>query len=148
MGLKLRCMILKSAQVGDAVKIESSGDESELNAWDLIPWQEESVLPSDIPVESDHDVNDACTETSNSDMSDGGEDETVFESRGKRVFEPPRAPQGFTLWQHTKSKILHLIDDKFPSSFVCGRKPGTFYTCQGLNPRWDTGICWRCFRNT
>ena len=105
-------------------------------------------LPSDIPVESDHDVNDACTETSSSDMSDGCEDETVFESRGKRVFEPPRAPQGFTLWQHTKSKILHLIDDKFPSAFVCGRKPGTFYTCQGLNPRWDTGICWRCFRNT
>ena len=136
------------AEVGNTVKVESSGEESEIDAWNLIPWQEDSVLPSDIPAVSDHEVNDACTETSSSDVSDEGETEPLFESRGKRIFEPPRAPPGFTMWQHTKSKILHLVDDKFPNVFACGRKPGVFHTCQGLNPRWDTGICWRCFKNS
>ena len=63
------------------------------------------------------------------------------------VFEPPKAPPGYELWQHTKSKILHLVDHRFPSSFECGRKPGAFHTNRGVNPRWDTGICWRCFKH-
>ena len=32
------------------------------------------------------------------------------------------------MWQHVKSKILHLADYRFPSVFECGRKPGPFHT--------------------
>ena len=130
-----------------AVKVEISDEESEINAWDLIPMHESNTLPVDVPEHSDHDVNDACTETSSSEASDEGSSEPAFESKGKRIFEPPRAPEGFTLWQHSKSKILHLVNEKFPNVFECGRKPGAFHTCQDVRPRWDTGICWRCFKN-
>ena len=130
-----------------AVKVESSEDENEFNAWDLIPMEESSTLPREIPDEQTLEINDACTETSSSEMSDDATGEGSFENRGNRVFEPPKAPPGYELWQHTKSKILHLVDQRFPSSFECGRKPGAFHTNHGVNPRWDTGICWRCFKH-
>ena len=130
-----------------AVKVEDSDEDDELNAWDLIPSSEPQNLPSAIPDESEHEINDACTETSSSECSDGSSAESPFEHTGTRMFEPPRAPEGFTLWQHSKSKILHLVDHRFPNVFACGRRPGAFHTSQGLNPRWDTGICWKCFKN-
>jgi hypothetical protein len=131
----------------DTVKVESSDDEQALNAWDLIPMPQQCSLPLDIPVESENEVNDACTETSSSEQSDDGSSEPAFEKKGSRTFAPPVAPEGCTLWQHTKSKILHLTDYKTPHVFECGRRPGAFHTCQGVNPRWDTGICWKCFKN-
>ena len=130
-----------------AVKVESSDDEVDINAWDLISAPQQSVLPENIPAESDHEVNDACTETSSSDVSESETTEPAFESKGRRTFEPPSAPEGYTLWQHTKSKILHMTCYKTPNVFECGRRPGAFHTCAGVNPRWDTGICWKCFRN-
>ena len=61
-----------------------------------------------IPVDSDHDLNDACTETSSSEMSCDEQSVPAFESKGTRTFEPPVAPEGYEMWQHSKSKILHL----------------------------------------
>ena len=133
------------------VKVEISDDEGELNVWDLIPeshvQQKQVVLPESIPETCEEELNDACTETSSSDMSEPEIDASTFENSGRRTFAPPTAPPGFTMWQHTKSKILHLCDYKTPGVFECGRKPGAFHTCDGLNPRWDSGICWKCFKN-
>jgi hypothetical protein len=129
------------------VKVESSDDEVDLNVWSLIPATQNENLPENIPSDSDQEVNDACTETSSSDVSDSEVTEPGFESKGRRTFEPPSAPEGFKLWQHTKSKILHLTCYKTPNVFECGRRPGAFHTCAKVIPKWDTGICWRCFRN-
>ena len=129
------------------VKVESSDDENELNAWDLIPLQQASTLPSEIPEEHALEINDACAETSSSEMSEGLPVENSFENKGNRVFELPKAPPRFVLWQHTKSKILHLTNHRFPNVFAYGRKLGAFHTNQGVQPRWDTGICWRCFEH-
>ena len=129
------------------MKIEISDDEGELNVWELLPTADVETLPRCIPDDCEHEVNDACTETSDSEDSDGGAGEDGFQTQGRRTFEPPKAPVGFTMWQHSKSKILHWSDYKFPNTFECGRKPGPFHTKEGLNPRWDTGICWRCFKN-
>ena len=126
----------------DAIKVESSDEEVELNAWDLITMPQPSQLPRDAPLEPEHEVNDACTETSSSDLSCGESAEPAFESKGNKTFSPPVAPQGYT-----KSKILHLVNYKAPNIFECGRKPGALHTCSGVNPRWDTGICWRCFKH-
>ena len=136
-----------SQELGAVVKVDSSGEEDEFDAWNLIPMRESNSLPLEIPDEHTVEINDACTETSSSDMSEGLPAESSFENRGNRMFEPPKAPPGFELWQHTKSKILHLTDYRFPNVFECGRKPGAFHTNQGVNPRWDTGICWRCFKH-
>ena len=137
-----------SEPVRDAtVKVEISDEEVDLNVWSLIPATQKENLPENIPSDSDREVNDACTETSSSDVSDSDDTEPGFESKGRRTFEPPSAPEGFKLWQHTKSKILHLTCYKTPNVFECGRRPGAFHTCAKVIPKWDTGICWRCFRN-
>ena len=100
-----------------------------------------------IPETCEDAVNDACTESSSSDVSELEDDRSGFERSGRSKFEPPVAPEGFTMWQHTKSKILHLCDYRTPNIFACGRKAGPFHTSEGLQPRWDSGICWKCFKN-
>ena len=131
----------------ETIKVEISDDEGDMNVWDLLPTRSIEALPSSIPDDCENEVNDACTETSDSEDSDGVADHDGFQAQGRRMFEPPRAPVGFTMWQHSKSRFLHLSDDRFPNTFECGRKPGTFHSKEGLNPRWDTGICWRCFKD-
>ena len=131
----------------NVVKIESSDDERLLSAWDLVDSDKLPSLPKVIPVDSDHDLNDACTETSSSEMSCDAQSVPAFESKGTRTFEPPAAPEGYEMWQHTKSKILHLVHFKTPNVFECGRRPGAFHTNRNVNPRWDTGICWKCFKH-
>ena len=140
---------LESTQ--DATKIEISDDEGELNVWELIQTaaraEPAKALPEVIPENCETEINDACTETSSSDVSETEEADTSFEDTGRKTFEPPTAPEGFTMWQHTKSKILHLVNYKTPGIFECGRKPGAFHTCDGIHPRWDSGICWKCFKH-
>ena len=131
----------------NVVKIESSDDERLLSAWDLVGSDKLTSLPKVIPVDSDHDLNDACTETSSSEMSCDEQSVPAFESKGTRTFEPPAAPEGYEMWQHSKSKILHLVHFKTPNVFECGRRPGAFHTDRNVNPRWDTGICWKCFKH-
>ena len=138
---------LQSKGVESVVKVESSDDENVLSAWDLVGSDKQPHLPKVIPVDSDHDLNDACTETSSSEMSSNEQTVPAFETKGTRTFEPPAAPEGYQMWQHSKSKILHLVHYKTPGVFECGRRPGAFHTDQGVNPRWDTGICWKCFKN-
>ena len=121
------------------VKVESSGEEDEFDAWNLIPMQESNSLHREIPDEHTVEINDACTETSSSDMSEGLPAACSFENRGNRVFEPPKAPPGFDLWQHTKSKILHLTDHRFPNVFECGRTPG----CLPHEPRSSSKVGYR-----
>ena len=137
-----------SQVVEQSIKIEISDDEGELDAWQLLGAKSQSEsLPQVIPESCEDEMNDACTETSSSDVSESEENQSNFEKSGHRTFEPPVAPDGFVMWQHVKSKILHLADYRFPSVFECGRKPGPFHTKDGLRPRWDTGICWRCFKH-
>ena len=140
-----------SAPLQDDAKIEISDDEADLNVWELIqskPLAEpDRILPEVIPETCENEINDACTETSSSEVSETDHDETSFGNHGRRTFEPPVAPEGFTTWQHRKSKILHLVGYKTPGIFECGRKPGAFHTCSNINPKWDSGICWKCFKH-
>ena len=137
-----------SVRMDECVKIEISDDENIQDAWTLVEESTQNLdLPPVIPETCEDAVNDACTETSSSDVSELEDDRSGFERSGRSKFEPPVAPEGFTMWQHTKSKILHLCDHRTPNIFECGRKAGPFHTSEGLQPRWDSGICWRCFKN-
>ena len=89
----------------DTVKVESSDDEPDLNAWDLIPMPKQCSLPLDIPVESENEVNDACTETSSSEQSDDGSSEPAFEKKGSRTFCAPSSSGGM----HTLA--AHQVED-------------------------------------
>ena len=87
---------LESTQ--DATKIEISDDEGELNVWELIQTaaraEPTKALPEVIPENCETEINDACTETSSSDVSETEEADTSFEDTGRKTFEPPTAPEG------------------------------------------------------
>ena len=83
------------------------------------------------------------TDDSTSSSSDGNEEEV----KQPPMFEPPAAPQGYVMYQHRKLRTLHLMPNHREKIFMCGRPEGLFHTSEGLNPRYDTPICFRCFTN-
>lgn len=134
-------------------KIEITSDEE--SGWRLVEEVDQkkqsvcdrvddSILPQVVPTVDAVDFVDVCADSSASDEE--SDDADTFQEAGKKVFNIPKAPDGFHLWQHTKSKILHLMSDGHRVMFHCGRKAGQFHTCNNVNPKWDTGICWRCFK--
>ena len=82
--------------------------------------------------------------TSGSEM----EETTYVPNKETRKFFPPEAPDGFHMWQHKRSRILHLMDNNHHQTFVCGRSAGPLHLKEGLHPRYDTPICWRCFEKS
>ena len=70
------------------------------------------------------------TSSSESSSTSGSEmEETSFEPQSlPGRFNPPSAPEGFEMWQHRKSRIMHLMDQGHKVTFVCGRVAGAFHT--------------------
>ena len=83
------------------------------------------------------------TDDSTSSSSDGNEEEV----KQPPMFTPPAAPQGYVMYQHRKLRTLHLMPNHREKIFMCGRPKGLLHTSEGLNPRYDTPICFRCFTN-
>lgn len=108
------------------------------------PALDESLLPSSLPPDGVVDLTEVCADTSDSE-AEAEEGEIEFEEAGGKVFAIPKAPEGYVLWQRCKSKILHLMPNGRAQIFECGRKAGKFHTKEQVNPRWDTGICWKHF---
>ena len=132
------------------VKIEIEDDE---NGWRFVEPRVEQYddqlpqgLPEALPSCINPDLIDICTESSCSEgESDTPGDE--FDDAGGKTFAIPSAPPGYVMWQHSKSKILHLMSVDHRSIFECGRKAGAFHTNENVHPRWDSGICWKCFKH-
>ncbi len=51
------------------------------------------------------------------------------------------------MWQHGKSKILHLMETG-NRRFVCSRVAGKFHIFENLSVRYDTPICSLCFKQS
>ena len=97
--------------------------------------------PVAFPVPEVDKVSSASESTSGSEM-----EETNYEPSAEvGRFQPPCPPDGFVMWQHGKSRILHLMDKENSRVFVCGRSAGPLHKKEGLQPRYDTPICWACF---
>ena len=98
--------------------------------------------PVALPVPEVDQVSSASGRTSGSEM-----EETNYEPSAEvGRFQPPCPPKGFVMWQHGKSRILHLMDKENSRVFVCGRSAGPLHKKEGLQPRYDTPICWACFK--
>lgn len=139
----------------ECAKIEITSDEE--SGWRLVGEKDtedviaksksdqcETLLPTVLPLDDTVDFIDICAESSASSVES---DDNEFQDAGKRVFNVPTAPAGYHMWQHSKSKILHLMEDGRNLVFECGRKAGKFHSKDNVNPRWDSGICWKCFKN-
>ena len=85
--------------------------------------------------------------SSDSSSASDSEEDADSEPRGYDpvVFCAPEAPNGFVMWQHSKSRVLHLMEEGYTRVFVCGRMAGEFHANKDLKPRYGTPICNLCF---
>ena len=93
-------------------------------------------------------VQEVPSETSGDSSTDSEpEEDAGYEPRGYDpvVFCAPETPNGFVMWQHSKSRVLHLMEEGYTRVFVCNRMAGEFHTNENLKPRYDTPICNLCF---
>ena len=82
-------MYVATSSGPEPLKVEISDDEDDMYVWDLLPAASSEPLPISIPDDCENEVNDACTETSDSEDSDGGAEHDGVQAQGRRTFEPP-----------------------------------------------------------
>ncbi len=123
-------IVIKDEEAPEA-RAEVSANQPSL----FLPTSHVLPVPEEEPRSSDSES------TSGSDM-----EETNYEPSSEvGRFQPPCPPEGFVMWQHDKSRILHLMDQQNSRVFVCGGSAGPLHKKEGLHPRYDTPICWSCF---
>jgi len=103
----------------------------------------EVVESSDDEAAIDADVAQSSDSTSDSSSSDQGipQDHSL-----NKVYAPPEPPSGFSRWQHAKLKTVHLTAEGYIKVFVCGRQVGSFHHRLESTPRFDSPVCWACFK--
>ena len=71
---------------------------------------------------------DAGVEESSDSISDSSSsDQCIPQDHSlNKVYAPPEPPSGFSRWQHSKLKTLHLTAEGYVNVFVCGRKVEVF----------------------
>ena len=62
------------------------------------------------------------------DVTKSDVDRSRSENTGRKTFDPPVAPKGFTTWLHAQSNILH-VSGFTPNVFERGGRLGRFHTC-------------------
>ena len=81
----------------------------------------------------------------------GLEDRVTGESSQEEGFfsriVAPKAPRGFVMWQHKKSRCLHLAREGYKKIFQRGRSIGSFHALlkEGQDP--GTCKCRVCFKS-
>ena len=81
------------------------------------------------------------------DTDSSSDEDGVNSAKCGRAVAVPKAPPGFKLYQHTKSRMLHLMDQEHSKIFQCGRMAGAKHEIsQTSRLRWDTPCCGRCWR--
>ena len=119
-----------------------SGRIIEVDKAPAIDLTEVKQEQNDVPEVIDSSSSDESS-SSDSDCDSEGQDM----SRMPRYLRPPEAPPGCRLWQHSKSKILHLMEDHHHKMFVCSRAAGKFHINENMSVRYDTPICRICFKH-
>ena len=81
------------------------------------------------------------------DTGSSSDESAVENAHCSRHVVVPRAPDGFKLFQHSKSRTLHLMDADHHKVFQCGRMAGDKHEVpQASQLRWDTPCCGRCWK--
>ena len=141
--------ILKAAEVSGVAPIVIKDEEFP----ESLSQQSPSASPPSFPPEPPPAISHVVVPEDDDVLSEGSEstsgseiEETGFTPLGVGVkYKPPEAPTGFHMWQHQKSRVVHLMNDSHNITFVCGRSAGPPHNKEGLCPRYDTPICWSCF---
>ena len=113
------------------------------------PGPQQDVVKVEQVLSSDEERNDSALESNSSDStssSDSSAEEVLKDHSLNEVFATPRPPEGFSRWQHSKLKTVHLTEPGYFRVFVCGRSVGAFHQRLTPEPRFDSPICWACFK--
>lgn len=86
------------------------------------------------------------SDTSDSTSDSGSSSGDIPENHAlNKVFAPPKPPEDYQCWQHSKLKTIHLTEPGYVRVFVCGRPVGSFHKRITQDPRFDSPVCWACF---
>jgi hypothetical protein len=115
----------------------------------VVPEPQNDTVKAEVVLSSDEeqcgqlDESDSSGSTSDSGSSSGDipEDHEL-----NKTFAPPQPPEGFQRWQHAKLKTIHLTEPGYFKVFVCGRAVGAFHRQISQDPRFDSPVCWACFK--
>ena len=132
---KFRPDSTRSGRVVDTPAEKSSTQNVGVKVEVVISSDEDAVI------DSSDSGSSGSTSESRSDESDIPKDHSL-----NKVFAPPEPPAGFQRWQHSKLKTVHLMEPGYSKIFVCGRATGNFHHPVDRNPRFDSPVCWACFR--
>ena len=90
-------------------------------------------------------VHDDLVDTA--DTGSSSDEDAASTGRCCRKVVMPKAPDGFTLYQHSKTRMLHLMSVDHTKVFQCGRMAGEKHAIsRGDMIRWDTPCCGRCWK--
>ena len=112
--------------------------------FDLSVKQEEPTSVDNAAVIDVSDESSDATESS-ADTTSGSDEEATNGSHAARLVSCPKAPQGTSLKQHKKSRMLHLVQDGYQKTMMCGRRCTDVYAAPS-QVRWDTPCCSHCWR--
>ena len=82
------------------------------------------------------------------DTGSSSDEEAAVGARCARQVVLPKAPDGYKLVQHAKSRMLHLMSHDRQKIFECGRAIGDNHeVAKDSQLRWDTPCCGRCWKS-
>ena len=102
-----------------------------------------SELVEDLVSDEDLQNADCSSSSSTSSSQDESNEESASE---RRMPEAVVQIEGFEMWQHTKSMMLHSASIGQTRVFVCGRRIGALHTKVRVASRHDSPTCLRCFK--
>ena len=130
----------RSGRFIEVCKIEDA-DGADGNLVDAATTGPKANSATDEPQTVDSDSSsEAPTDTDTS-----SDEEASAVGRAARLVRCPTAPQGSTLIQHSKSKMLHLMAEGYQKIFMCGRQKGESHRPPS-QVRWDSPCCSLCWK--
>ena len=101
--------------------------------------------PDKKPEEAPPQPVDSDSSDDPSDTDSSSDEEASNVGRAARLVRCPTAPNGTSLIQHSKSKMLHLLADGYQRIFLCGRQRGESHR-PPVQVRWDSPCCSMCWK--
>ena len=115
--------------------------------WQHVDPMSVYILSDEEDVKQEPDM-EALSEVESPDTGSSSDEDAVEGAHCARQVVLPKAPDGFKLVQHTKSRMLHLLSQDRQKIFECGRAVGDNHeVAKDAQLRWDTPCCGRCWRS-
>lgn len=106
------------------------------------------VSDDDLEVTHKHEQPElAAPDEQNSDTGSSTDESAAETGANAEMVNPPKIPGDARLFQHAKTRMLHLMKRENNRVFLCGRMAGERHAVPERSQlRWDTPCCNRCWK--